>query len=80
MNMEFNMPEPVGRADIELTSLSAEHGIARVTEAPGPSVGDRIALLPGYCDFTTVLHDRYYCFRGDALEEVWTLDTRGCKV
>eukprot|EP00036_Acanthoecidae_sp_10tr_P013221 CAMPEP_0206288328 /NCGR_PEP_ID=MMETSP0106_2-20121207/1559_1 /ASSEMBLY_ACC=CAM_ASM_000206 /TAXON_ID=81532 /ORGANISM="Acanthoeca-like sp., Strain 10tr" /LENGTH=210 /DNA_ID=CAMNT_0053718877 /DNA_START=1 /DNA_END=630 /DNA_ORIENTATION=+ len=67
MSQDFNMPEFVGRdGDLELQFLSAEHGTCAVKDGcPGPEVGERVSLLPGYCDFTTVLHDRYYACRGD---------------
>jgi D-serine deaminase-like pyridoxal phosphate-dependent protein len=77
MNQELMVPEVIGRSDLKIRSLSAEHGVLDVTEAPGPSIGDRIRLIPGYGDFTTVLHDRIYAHRGDVVEAVWPLDARG---
>ena len=40
-------------------------------------IGDRIEVIPGYSDMTTVLHDRFFAFRGDRLEAIWRLDGRG---
>ncbi len=77
MNLELFLPEVRGRSDLHVTSLSAEHGVLEVKSGPGPAIGDRIELIPGYGDFTTVLHDRIFGFRADRLEVVWPLDTRG---
>ena len=64
MNMEVHVPEVKGRSDLRIQSLSAEHGILEVSGESGPAVGERIELIPGYGDFTTVLHDRFHCLRG----------------
>jgi len=77
MNQELIVPEVRGRDDLRVKSLSAEHGVLEVTSGPGPAIGDRIELIPGYGDFTTVLHDRIYGMRSDRLEVCWPLDARG---
>jgi D-serine deaminase-like pyridoxal phosphate-dependent protein len=77
MNQELAVPEVIGRSDLRVRSLSAEHGVLDVTELPGPAIGDRISLLPGYGDFTTVLHDRIFAVRAGRVEAVWPLDARG---
>jgi len=77
MNRELHTPEVKGRDDLRIQSLSAEHGILDVTQGAGPAVGERIEFIPGYGDFTTVLHDCFYCLRGDRLEAVWPLEARG---
>jgi D-serine deaminase-like pyridoxal phosphate-dependent protein len=77
MNQELHVPAVRGRSDLAVQSLSAEHGVLTVTEPPGPRIGERIELVPGYGDFTTVLHDRIYGFRRGRLEAVWPLDARG---
>ena len=40
-------------------------------------VGDRLELIPGYSDFTNVLHDEFYGIRSGRLEVVWPLAGRG---
>jgi D-serine deaminase-like pyridoxal phosphate-dependent protein len=77
MNQELWVPEVRGRNDLRVKSLSAEHGVLEVTSARGPAIGERIELIPGYGDFTTVLHDRIYAMRGGRLEVCWPLDARG---
>jgi D-serine deaminase-like pyridoxal phosphate-dependent protein len=40
-------------------------------------IGERLELVPGYADMTTVLHDQFYCFRGNKLADVWPIEGRG---
>jgi D-serine deaminase-like pyridoxal phosphate-dependent protein len=63
-----------------------EHGIVR--PPPGgdagdlPALGDTVWLVPGHCDPTVNLHDRYVCVRGGlaagVVEDVWPIEARGC--
>ena len=65
-----------------------EHGILQ--PRPGasadalPQLGDTVWLLPGHCDPTVNLHDRYIVVRGGLdggrVEAVWPVDARGCVV
>jgi len=77
MNPELHLPMVVGRDDLKVNWLSAEHGVLDVLHGPGPAIGDRIELVPGYGDLTTFLHDRYQICRGPAWEASWELDARG---
>jgi D-serine deaminase-like pyridoxal phosphate-dependent protein len=78
MNMELILPRVLGRDDIEVTSLSAEHGLLRLeNSATQLRIGDRLEFVPGYGDLTTVLHDRFYVFRNNKLAEIWPLEGRG---
>ena len=67
-----------GWPDAEVTQTSAEHCTLRLD---GPSrdlkIGDKVELIVGYADFTTVLHDEFYGFRNDRLEVVWPIAGRG---
>ncbi len=77
MNMELHMPEVRGRSDMKFISLSAEHGQIELSGDAGPAVGDRLEVIPGYGDFTTVLHDYFFAMRGGKLEAIWPLEARG---
>ncbi len=78
VNQEVHTPLVRDRDDIVVESLSAEHGKLRLApSAQHLQIGDRLELVPGYGDLTTVLHDRFYAFRGDRLEAVWPLEGRG---
>jgi D-serine deaminase-like pyridoxal phosphate-dependent protein len=68
----------VGRDDIHVVRLSAEHGELELEpSAQDLKIGDRLEIIPGYSDMTTVLHDQFYGFRGDYLEVIWPLEGRG---
>jgi D-serine deaminase-like pyridoxal phosphate-dependent protein len=78
MNIEVNPPRVLGRDDIRITRLSAEHGeLALDPSAQGLKIGDRLEFVPGYADMTTVLHDQFYCFRGGKLVDIWPIEGRG---
>ncbi len=76
LNPDLHLPAVKGREDLRFQWLSAEHGVLEVVAPPGPSIGDRLELIPGYGDWSTLLHDRYHVFRGDQLEDIWPLDAR----
>ncbi len=40
-------------------------------------IGDRLELIVGCADLTTLLHEQYLCFRNDRIEEIWQTETRG---
>ena len=59
-------------------SLSAEHGVLSLApSAQNLQIGDRLEFIPGYSDFTCVLHDRFYGIRQGRLEEIIPLTGRG---
>lgn len=76
LSPDLHLPAVKGRDDLRFQWLSAEHGVLEVVEGPGPAIGERLELIPGYGDWSTLLHDRYHVFRGDDLVEVWPLDVR----
>ncbi len=64
--------------DVTVTQLSAEH----MTLSLGPEsqdlvIGDKVEIIPGYSDHTTVLHDRFYGVRNGIVEAVWPIPGRG---
>lgn len=78
MNLELQMPRPINLPGVEVAALSAEHGILRLSDgAEDLKIGQRIELIPGYGDFTTVLHDQFHAFRQGRLESIWPLTARG---
>jgi D-serine deaminase-like pyridoxal phosphate-dependent protein len=77
-NQEVHKPLVAGRDDIAFEHLSAEHGKLKLApSAQDLRIGDRLELIPGYSDLTTVLHDRFYAFRKGRLEAIWPLEGRG---
>lgn len=71
-------PRPLGRDDLELAYLSAEHGVYHICDGcAGPDLGERLELLPGYSDSTTFLHDAFVAVRDGRVERVWEILGRG---
>jgi D-serine deaminase-like pyridoxal phosphate-dependent protein len=78
MHGDFQPPFVVGRPDIHVRRLSAEHGELELERtAPDLRIGDRLEIVPGYADLTTVLHNAYHCFRGGKLVDIWPIEGRG---
>ncbi len=78
MNPDVALPVVVGLEDATIKRLSAEH--CELTLGPKSQdlkIGDKVELVIGYGDFTTVLHDDFYGFRNDRLEVVWPIQGRG---
>ena len=40
-------------------------------------LGDKNRLIPGHCDPTINLYDWYVCVRGNRVEQIWLIPTRG---
>ena len=75
---DFEMPIVKGHADAEVVQVSAEHCRLQLEgESQNLRIGDKIELIPGYADFTTVMHDNFYGFRQERLEIVWPILGRG---
>ena len=74
--------DPTGRRSLAFDNGGDEHGILRpVDDAPLPALGEAIWLIPGHCDPTVNLHDRYLGVRGGLLdgrvERIIPIDARG---
>jgi D-serine deaminase-like pyridoxal phosphate-dependent protein len=77
-NVDLRPPIVQDRDDLVPDCFSAEHGQLKVIGGgPGPRIGERLRLIPGYSDFTNVLHDEFYVFREGHLEAIWPLLGRG---
>jgi D-serine deaminase-like pyridoxal phosphate-dependent protein len=78
LNPDVGMPLVVGHSDAVVKRLSAEHCELNLgPKSQDLKLGDKVELVVGYGDFTTVLHDEFYGFRGDRLEVVWPILGRG---
>ena len=79
MNIEVASRRVVfGRSGIVVERLSAEHGQLRLAPAAqGLNIGDRLEIVPGYADLTTVLHDVFYGFRRGRLVKIIPIEARG---
>jgi D-serine deaminase-like pyridoxal phosphate-dependent protein len=63
--------------DCRIISLSAEHATVQLDPASMLEIGEKVAVIPGYSDFTFVLHDRVLGHRGGRVESAWDLLGRG---
>jgi D-serine deaminase-like pyridoxal phosphate-dependent protein len=78
LNQELQAARVLRPAGCTIAYLSAEHGVLNLSDQTQTlAIGDRVELIPGYNDFTTVLHDQFYVFRGEELVNVWPLEARG---
>ncbi len=78
LNPDTCLPIVKGHADAEITRMSAEHCELKLgPESQRLKIGDKVELIVGYADFTTVLHDEFHGFRGDRLETTWPILGRG---
>jgi D-serine deaminase-like pyridoxal phosphate-dependent protein len=78
MNMEIALPQVIGREDVIIDRLSAEHGILKLgPTAQDLKIGDRLELIPGYGDLTTVLHNQFFVVQAGKLVDIWPLTARG---
>jgi len=71
-------PHLLGRDDLALNYLSAEHGVFTVQPgAAGPRLGERLELVVGYSDSTTFMHDFLLGTRRGRVETVFEVAGRG---
>lgn len=82
LNPDPYTPLVRGFPDTEVIRMSAEHCELQLEgEAQDLAIGDKVELVVGYADFTTVLHDHFFAFRssddGEVLETVWPIAGRG---
>ena len=60
-----------------VAGLSAEHATIAVDSEIDLPIGEKVQVVPGYSDFTFVLHDRVLGMRRGRVEAVWDLLGRG---
>ncbi len=78
LNPDTHLPLVVGHEDATIKRMSAEH--CELTLGPKSQnlkIGDKVELVVGYGDFTTVLHDEFHTFRKNVLEAVYPIAGRG---
>ena len=85
--VDSGMPQ-VWQREFDFTNGGDEHGILHprpgAAPEPLPQLGDTVWLVPGHCDPTVNLHDRYIVVRGGleggVVDAIWPVDARGCLV
>lgn len=63
--------------DCPIAGLSAEHAVVELAPAASLKIGDKVHVIPGYSDFTFVLHDRVLGYRQGRVSAEWDLLGRG---
>ncbi len=79
-------PPRVWQRELAYANGGDEHGILRLhadaSRASLPALGETVWLVPGHCDPTVNLHDRYVVVRGGlaggVVAAVWPIEARGC--
>lgn len=67
-----------GYDDATLTRTSAEHCELNLgPKSQDLKIGDKIELVVGYADLTTMLHENFYGCRGETIEVEWPILGRG---
>ena len=71
-------PEPFGLNGVTYEFAGDEHG-RLVLQDPSRDIklGDKLRFIIPHCDPTVNLYDRFYCVRGDSVEDVWSIMERG---
>jgi len=78
LTKEFGIPQPLGIAGLEMTSLSEEHGKMLVSNGDvSLTPGDKLEILPTHCCTNVNLHDRFFGIRDEIVESVWEITARG---
>ncbi len=71
-------PVPVGLTGVAYRPGGDEHGILTVSDTSlGLEVGDKVVFVPGHCDTTVNLHDRFFVTRDGIVEDLWPIEARG---
>jgi D-serine deaminase-like pyridoxal phosphate-dependent protein len=63
--------------DCPVLGLSAEHATVQVAPGRVLPIGKKVSVIPGYSDFTFVLHNRVLGHRAGRVESAWELLGRG---
>lgn len=67
-----------GHPGATVTAVSAEHcQLDLEGDSKNLKIGDKVEIIVGYADFTTVMHDNFYGFRNEQLEVIWPILGRG---
>ncbi|MHC5541058.1 DSD1 family PLP-dependent enzyme, partial [Singulisphaera rosea] len=72
-----NTPVVKDHPGCRVLGLSAEHTTVEVGPEASLKIGEKVFVVPGYSDFTFVLHDRVLGHRQGRIEASWDLLGRG---
>jgi 3-hydroxy-D-aspartate aldolase len=68
-------PEPFGSGGVTYEFAGDEHGRLILTSG-NVQLGDKLRFIIPHCDPTVNLYDRFFCVRGDRVEDEWPIMER----
>jgi D-serine deaminase-like pyridoxal phosphate-dependent protein len=68
-------PEPLGTSGVDFEFAGDEHGRLILTDTD-VQLGDRLRFIIPHCDPTVNLYDRFFCVRGETVEDEWPIMER----
>jgi D-serine deaminase-like pyridoxal phosphate-dependent protein len=78
LSVDAGMPWVVGMQDVEYIRAADEHGRLTLHDPDRTlPLGQKLRLVPGHCDPTVNMYDRYVCYRNDRVEALWPITARG---
>src|SRR6185436_8041111 len=68
-------PEPLNSSGVTYEFAGDEHG-RLILNGPEIHLGDKLRFIIPHCDPTVNLYDRFFCVRGDTVEDEWPVMER----
>lgn len=76
VTVDYFQPQlPPGQGTIR--EVHEEHMLIDVSDGDGPSPGERVELVVGYCGGTINLHDVFHVVQADQVVDIWAIRARG---
>lgn len=75
-SVDSGYPLVHGDGGLTVTGVSDNHCVVK-DQNNSLSVNDRILLIPGHCDPTCNLYDKYLVINNQVVSDVWDIDARG---
>jgi 3-hydroxy-D-aspartate aldolase len=69
------MPEAFGISGVRYEFAGDEHG-RLILNGQTMKLGDKVRFIPPHCDPTVNLYDRFFCLRGEVVEDEWPIMER----
>ena len=77
-SVDSGLPTVHGMPGVTFVGASDEHGKLAIDYGEtGPSLGNKLKLIPGHCDPTVNLYDWYVCIRNGQVQALWPIVARG---
>jgi D-serine deaminase-like pyridoxal phosphate-dependent protein len=70
-------PEPFGLTGVTYEFAGDEHGRLSLNGGSEVRLGEKLRFIAPHCDPTVNLYDRFFCVRGESVEDEWPIMERG---